>query len=207
MLRCYQWGQENLATCTACPGTTNTRPSPGTNCQSSACSAEHLHIHLIIIAKKWWNYAQPFPIITKNVKQKLVSEVWQENMFLFTARVCWRCPSWTYSSPGELAAKLRVWQGDRQQHVSYISSRRVFFLQLSNSIAFSLEMEKGNSGQLKKIHIVLVLVICDQYYFSFQFLGCNVLLYTDYNVLSWNDVSASVLNYRFKFRQVTKVIG
>lgn len=92
-------------------------------------------------------------------------------------------------------------------HVSYTSSRRFFFLQLSNSIAFSLEMEKGNSGQLKKIHIVLVLVICDQYYFSFQFLGCNVLFYTDYNVLSWNDVSASVLNYRFKFRQVTKVIG
>lgn len=37
------------------------------------------HIHLINITNKWCDYSQPFTVITENVKQKLVREVWQKN--------------------------------------------------------------------------------------------------------------------------------
>lgn len=37
-----------------------------------------LRIHLINITNKWCNYSQSFTVITGNVKQKLVREVWQK---------------------------------------------------------------------------------------------------------------------------------
>lgn len=152
-MQCYQGGQENLAACTALPGTTNTKPLTGTNCQSSACSAEHLshtfnqrHQKMVELFSALSHYHRECKaeVSKRSVTRKYILMYCKGlvegpfmNMLL---------PRWDSSIVARLTWRLAA------PHVEQCTSRRFFFLQVSSSVVSSLEMENENPRRLKKMH-------------------------------------------------------